>query len=86
MTFLLVLAVLTAWGLFVLVSPRASCPRTVTTKGRNGRSRTRLCPKCGGTGQRNRFGARAVHALFWSMFGTKFRDRLRNRGREDPQP
>lgn len=52
--FLILLALVAAYGLFVLVSPMKAC-------GACQRHRGRPCPRCGGTGRRFRIGARLVH-------------------------
>jgi hypothetical protein len=52
--FLVMLALLGSYGLFVLVSPTKAC-------GACQRRRGRPCPRCQGTGRQFRPGARLVH-------------------------
>ena len=62
MTHLLVLlAILTAYGLFVLIKPDGPCHRCAGWGHRQKRRRRTACPRCQGTGRRFRPGARLVH-------------------------
>lgn len=54
------------------------CRGRKTNKGSN-RKRWGMCRACGGTGQRQRFGARAVHRFWWSVMGTVLHERRRKR-------
>ena len=65
MTGLLVLAVILAlvWAVDVALNPKAPCRRCEGHRGRHGLSRPKAygdCGKCGGRGERVRFGAKAV--------------------------
>lgn len=62
-TFLIILAALTGYLLFVLASPAASCRkcRGWGTRSRRWQRRRGTCPRCGGTGIRFRPGAPLAH-------------------------
>ena len=60
---LLGLAVVTAYGLFVLAMPKMGCRKCSASGSRKRRGRARsACGRCQGTGRQFRPGARLVHA------------------------
>ena len=54
--------------------PCRRCSGRGTNKGSNAK-RWGVCPKCRGSKQVQRFGARAVHASWWSVLGSGLHER-----------
>ena len=76
--FSLLIAVLWAWSLFT--HPQMRCTRCTSAAPHLGpvaHTRKRTCPKCGGTGTRERPGVAALRTLGWDIGPT---GRLRRRG------
>ena len=67
---LLIVAVLTGYSLFLLVSPQGRCWRCWGK---------RRCKRCKGTGKRRRLAAVAVHRFLWSVIGDRLAERHRER-------
>ncbi len=63
------------WG------PCRKCQGRKVNKGSN-RKRWGMCKACGGTGQRQRFGARAVHRFWWSVLGTVLHEKRKEQVKE----
>ena len=66
---------------YLLRYPWGPCPRCKGRKVNKGSTGKRwgMCRRCAGTGQRQRFGARAVHRFFWSVAGAVLHERFRKR-------
>ena len=71
-----VIAVRCAFLLRWPLGPCRYCAGTSVNK------RRRPCSACGGTGQRRRFGATAVHRFWWSVRGPAVRERHKQQVRE----
>lgn len=63
------------WG------PCRRCQGRKTNKGSN-RKRWGMCKTCGGTGQHQRLGAKAVHRFWWSVLGSAMREKRKARVEE----
>ena len=69
------------------VWPLRPCPRchgARVNRGSTGRQFA-LCKRCGGAGRTRRIGATTVHRFYWSVLGTRLRERRRETLRESRQ-
>ena len=67
----LLAAALVVYGLVAVALPTHQCPRCHGKRVRfikvSGKTRTRPCRRCSGTGRTPRLGARTIHRLIWSV-------------------
>ena len=79
---LAVFAVTVIRCVYLLRYPWGPCRKCRDHPGANrgsNRKRWGMCKACGGTGQRQRAGARAVHRFWWSIAGNALHERRKAR-------
>lgn len=66
---------------YLLRYPWGPCRRCQGRKTNKGSSKKRwgMCKTCGGTGQHQRLGARAVHRFWWSVMGATLHEKRKER-------